>query len=382
MTPVNEYPVLSMPSIFPLSPSTRNALPSGNAKKATSLTHTQCGEAGGSGSMVPAGSGGSCARAVAPLTAAARANAAQARAGPRGWITSPRRAARCSEVLTDLDADGTRLVEEQPRPAGDFRGNRTVIAEIRHLVGEILAEQRGLGGTIREREARIQQPVGGALARQRRAVGPAEAAAHIGVVEAAHQVPGVRDRHGVLQRCVTGPVGHLEDRRAHRLRRLAYLGDLRILVAEADRALQLLGGPRAQLELPSLALRGAGVGDELKAALQEDLLLNVVPADIECRGIQDDAAIEPRGLGAELIVPERVGPEAARVGQRDVRVHGGKRRHAVVERAGRTGRHDRHYAARPEALGGEAVDHLVRRNPVVELELGIDPILLVGDERA
>src|SRR5437764_10636320 len=57
-----------------------------------------------------------------------------------------------------------------------------------------------------------------------------------------------------------------------------------------------------------------------------------------------------------LFRSERVGPEAARVGQRDVRVHGGKRRHAVVERAGRTGRHDRHYAARPEALGGEAVD--------------------------
>src|SRR2546429_1291573 len=109
-----------MPSIFPLSPSTRNALPSGNAKKATSLTHTQWGEAGGSGSMVPAGSGGSCARAVAPLTAAARASAAQAHARPRGWITSLRRKVPCSEVLTELDAAGAGLIEEQPPPAGDL----------------------------------------------------------------------------------------------------------------------------------------------------------------------------------------------------------------------------------------------------------------------
>src|SRR5207249_2199843 len=166
-----------MPSIFPLSPSTRNALPSGNAKKATSLTHTQWGEAGGSGSMVPAGSGGSCAQAVAPLTAAARASAAQAPARPRGRITSPRRAVPCSEVLTDLDADGAGLIEEQPRPAGDFRGNRTVIAQVRHRVAEVLADQRDLGRSIAQREACIEQAVGRPLARHRAAVTRAEAAA-------------------------------------------------------------------------------------------------------------------------------------------------------------------------------------------------------------
>src|SRR5882672_10978674 len=45
ITELKDDPVLSMPSIRPLSPSTRNAWPSGMLKKLMSLTQTQCGPA-------------------------------------------------------------------------------------------------------------------------------------------------------------------------------------------------------------------------------------------------------------------------------------------------------------------------------------------------
>src|SRR5437879_9008236 len=358
-----------MPSIFPLSPSTRNALPSGNAKKATSLTHTQWGEAGGSGSMVPAGSGGSCAQAVAPHTDAARASAAQPPARPRGWITSPRRAVPCSEVLTDLDADGARLIEEQPRPAGDFRGNRTVSAQVRHRVAEGLAGQRDLGRSVAEREACIEQAVGRPLARKNRGVRGAEAAADVGVVDLARQVPDAADRECVRQRGVTGPLGDVEYRRADRLRRFTRLRDLRVLVADPERGLQMPGGGRAQLQLPALALGGAGIGDELEAALQQNRLLDVVPLYIEPRGVQRQAVIEPGGLGAELVVPQRVGMEAAGIVERDVGVHVVQRHHAVVGSARRPRWNNRHHAPGPEALGGKPVDNLFGAEAVVMVKL-------------
>ncbi len=65
----------------------------------------------------------------------------------------------------------------------------------------------------------------------------------------------------------------------------------------------MLGGGRAQLQLPALALGRAGIGDELEAALQQNRLLDVGPLYIEPRGVQRQAVIEPGGLGAELVVP-------------------------------------------------------------------------------
>src|SRR5215469_1740579 len=119
-TEVNEYPVLSMPSILPLSPSTRNALPSGKAKKAMSLTQTQCGVGrAGSFSTTPSESAGSCAQPPGAQTQAARASAALVRARRRP-ITLRRLAMSCSETLREFDTDGARLVEEQPRPPWDF----------------------------------------------------------------------------------------------------------------------------------------------------------------------------------------------------------------------------------------------------------------------
>src|SRR5207302_348193 len=204
------------------------------------------------------------------------------------------------------------------------------IAQVRHRVAEVLADQRDLGRSVAEREACIEQAVGRPLARKNRGVRGAEATADVGVGDLARQVPDAADRVCVRQRGVTGPLGDVEYRRADRLRRFTRLRDLRVLVADPERGLQMLGGGRAQLQLPALALGGAGIGDELEAALQQNRLLDVVPLYIEPRGVQRQAVIEPGGLGAELVVPERVGPEAARVGQRDVRVHGGERRHAVV----------------------------------------------------
>src|SRR2546430_15070853 len=90
----------------------------------------------------------------------------------------------------------------------------------------------------------------------------------------------------VRQRGVPGPLGDVEYRRADRLRRFTRLRDLRVLVADAERGLQMLGGGRAQLQLPALALGGAGIGDELEAALQQNRLLDVGPLYIEPRGVQ------------------------------------------------------------------------------------------------
>src|SRR6202035_1205511 len=65
ITELKDDPVLSMPSIRPLSPSTRNAWPSGMLKKLMSLTQTQCGPACGASCSALNGSAGSC-RPAAP----------------------------------------------------------------------------------------------------------------------------------------------------------------------------------------------------------------------------------------------------------------------------------------------------------------------------
>jgi hypothetical protein len=79
-------------------------------------------------------------------------------------------------------------------------------------------------------------------------------------------------------------------------------------------------------------LRGAGVRDELKATRQQDLLLDVLPFDVECRRIQGNTVIEPGGLRTELVVPQRVGFEATRVRERDVRVYLAGYKNAVTRR--------------------------------------------------
>src|SRR5438874_10843084 len=99
-----------------------------------------------------------------------------------------------------------RSIEEQPRPAGDFRGNRTVITQVRDRVAEVLADQRDLGRAVAEREACIEQAVGRPLARKNRGVRGAETAADVGVVDLARTVPDTADRVCVRQRGVTGPL--------------------------------------------------------------------------------------------------------------------------------------------------------------------------------
>src|SRR6202035_4728991 len=70
ITELKDDPVLSIPSIRPLSPSTRNAWPSGMLKKLMSLTQTQCGLACGASCPALNGSAGSWARAVSAAATA------------------------------------------------------------------------------------------------------------------------------------------------------------------------------------------------------------------------------------------------------------------------------------------------------------------------
>ena len=112
----------------------------------------------------------------------------------RCWKTRggfPRRGA-CTQSLKRLPefhAEGARLIHEQSRPAGDFRGNRAIVPEIRELVGEILADERNLRGTVRESEPRIEEPIGAALTGIARVVVGAEAAADVGIVRARDHGP-------------------------------------------------------------------------------------------------------------------------------------------------------------------------------------------------
>src|ERR1700732_857957 len=76
---LKEYPVLSMQSIRPLAPSTRNAWPSVMLKKLMSLTQTQCGLAWGASCSALKGSAGSCARAASAAAAARQAPATRSR---------------------------------------------------------------------------------------------------------------------------------------------------------------------------------------------------------------------------------------------------------------------------------------------------------------
>src|SRR5438034_11529444 len=76
----------------------------------------------------------------------------------------PRRGA-CTQSLKRLPefhAEGARLIHEQPWPARDFRRNRAIVPEIRELVGEVLADERNLHGTVRESEPPMEEPIGAA----------------------------------------------------------------------------------------------------------------------------------------------------------------------------------------------------------------------------
>src|SRR6202035_5942507 len=73
ITELKDDPVLSIPSIRPLSPSTRNAWPSGMLKKLMSLTQTQCGLGCDASCSALNASAGSWARALSAAAAARQA---------------------------------------------------------------------------------------------------------------------------------------------------------------------------------------------------------------------------------------------------------------------------------------------------------------------
>src|ERR1700751_615719 len=101
---------------------------------------------------------------------------------PRGGF--PRRGPfiQSLEGLPEFHAEGARLIHEQPWTARDFGGYRAIVPEIGKLVGEVLADERNLRGTVREREPRIKEPIGSPLTRIARVVVGAEAAADVGIV--------------------------------------------------------------------------------------------------------------------------------------------------------------------------------------------------------
>src|SRR6185312_17086106 len=94
-----------------------------------------------------------------------------------------------SEGLPEFHAEGAWLIHEQSRPARNFRRNRAIVAEIGEFIGQILADQRNLEGSVLEGESRVDEPIGGALARLAGIIVAAEAAADVGIIGAAHQVP-------------------------------------------------------------------------------------------------------------------------------------------------------------------------------------------------
>src|ERR1700730_15621463 len=73
ITKLNDDPVLIIPSIRPLSPSTRNAWPSGMLKKLMSLTQTQCGLGCDASCSALNGSAGRSAGALGAAAAARQA---------------------------------------------------------------------------------------------------------------------------------------------------------------------------------------------------------------------------------------------------------------------------------------------------------------------
>src|SRR5882757_2968140 len=93
-----------------------------------------------------------------------------------------RTSGKCLERLPEFHAEGARLIHEQARPARYFCCDRAVIAEIRHLVGEILADDRHLEPVPREREACIDEPIRAAQSRAGGVVTAGETPADIGVI--------------------------------------------------------------------------------------------------------------------------------------------------------------------------------------------------------
>src|SRR5262249_4349435 len=156
--------------------------PSGKAKNETSLTHIRCGPGGLATCSTPMGSAGSCARAGVPQRPA-RSAAATTAVRYAGRVTAVHRTGDASEVGTELDADREGLVDEQARSPGDLRGDRAIVAQVRDLVGEILAEQGDLGRAVTDGQARVQQAIGRPLARQIGGIRGTVTAADVGIVE-------------------------------------------------------------------------------------------------------------------------------------------------------------------------------------------------------
>src|SRR6202521_250465 len=293
-------------------------MPSAMCGNTKSLIQTQCLD-GGVESVAEVGprpvSDGSSARTAPAAPTAKSAASAALRPFAAPTIARQMRMAvipqyPCSmtrkrlERLPELDPDRSRLVHEQARPPGRLCRDRAAVAEVRDFVAKVLADQRNLELTAVESDVRIDQPVRGAQSRVARLVIAAVGSADVGVVRVTHHLPLADERRRVLYRPVAGPVGHLIDGRADRLRRLdAGFGDFRVLIAQTERNLEGFRRPCADLQFAALAHRGAGIRNVLKAAGKEDLLLNVLPLDVE-RGCNDgESVIEPPRLGAELVVP-------------------------------------------------------------------------------
>ena len=112
----------------------------------------------------------------------------------------------------------------------------------------------------------------------------------------------------------------------------------------------MIGGAGTELNLSALALRGAGVGNELETGGQQNLLLNILPADVECGRVERQTMIEPGGLRADLVIPQRVRFEAAGVVEREIGVDLCQSRDAVIGRAGRPRRGSARCGAGPRSL--------------------------------
>ena len=132
---------------------------------------------------------------------------------------------------------------------------------------------------------------------------------------------------------------------------------------------QLLHRPRAQRQLESLAARLAGIAREAVAAIrQRDVLLDVLPVDLEGRDVQRHAPIGEHALDAHVVIPERVGLEDP-----DVVVRQADCREIGIAAARARGQRDV-VAADPESLRRARVQQHIRSRLVLEQVLRSDAV--------
>jgi hypothetical protein len=62
------------------------------------------------------------------------------------------------ERSAKLHPNGLRLIDDQPRAAGNFGGKRSVISQIHMLIGQILADEREFPAGIAERHSCVSEP--------------------------------------------------------------------------------------------------------------------------------------------------------------------------------------------------------------------------------